>query len=575
MEKKWKIAPAVSIDERKKFPEIEPIILQLLINRGLTAQEEIDEFLNPDFSQDLHDPFLFTKMKEVCERIMRALKNKEKVVVYCDYDADGVTSGSIVYSTIKEIAEKLDCPDENIGFYIPHRDAEGYGLNQKAIELLAKEGNNLLISTDCGISNFDEIAWLREREIDVIVVDHHQIPDKLPNALIIHTSAPGEIYPFKPLSAAGVSYKVASGIIQTARDEGIDLPEGHEKWLLDLVAIATVTDMMPLLGENRTLEKYGLVVLNKTRRIGLKKLIDRIGTPLGKINAHSIGFQIGPRLNAASRMDHANQAFYLLNSKDPREADELANQLDNLNRDRQASTEVIFNQTLDIIGEVKDQKILFAKNKDWSQGIVGLVAGRISDRYYRPVILVGQDSGKWIGSGRSIPEFDITAVLHNVEKYLARFGGHAGACGFDLKNEKDYEKVAKKITAVAEKELADVELTPSINIEGELGLDKASFKIAKNIFEFAPFGINNPQPIFIDRDLTVVSFEAMGGDLTHLKIMVKTREGNVKKLVGFRIADRIQELKIGTKMELVYELGINEWNGNQELQFKIIDFIIK
>ena len=198
-----------------------------------------------------------------------------------------------------------------------------------------------------------------------------------------------------------------------------------------------------------------------------------------------------------------------------------------------------------------------------------------SDRYYRPVILVGQDSGKWIGSGRSIPEFDITAVLHNVEKYLARFGGHAGACGFDLKNEKDYEKVAKKITAVAEKELADVELTPSINIEGELGLDKASFKIAKNIFEFAPFGINNPQPIFIDRDLTVVSFEAMGGDLTHLKIMVKTREGNVKKLVGFRIADRIQELKIGTKMELVYELGINEWNGNQELQFKIIDFIIK
>jgi len=575
MEKKWKIAAPVAIEHRKKFPELEPIILQLLANRGLLTQEEIDEFLNPDYSQDLHDPFLFTKMREACERIIAGLKSGERIVVYSDYDADGVTSGTIIFSTLKEVAQKFNVAAENIGFYIPHRDAEGYGLNQAAIESIAGEGYQLLITTDCGISNYGEIAWLREKGIDVIVVDHHEIPDRLPDALIIHTNAPGEIYPFKPLAAAAVAFKTASALMEAARESGADIPAGSEKWLLDLVAIATVTDMMPLLRENRTLLKYGLVVLNKTRRIGLEKLIARIGTPLGKVNAHAIGFQIGPRLNAASRMDHANQAFYLLNADEPGEADRLAAKLDNLNRERQESTENVYRQALEIIGEVNGQKILFAKSADWSPGIVGLVAGRIAEKYYRPVILIGCDSGKWIGSGRSIPEFDITAALHAAEKYFARFGGHPGACGFDLANEKDYEKVVKKISAVAEKELRDVELAPSVAIEAALPLDKASFEIAGKIFEFAPFGIDNPTPVFIDRDLTVLSFEAMGGDLTHLKVMVKTREGNIKKIVGFRIADRIQELRIGAGMELVYELGINEWNGNQELQFKIIDFIIK
>lgn len=568
------MAKPISLDIRKQFVELDPIILQLLVNRGLKTQEEIDEFLNPDYSQDLHDPFLFTKMKEVVERVFKAIENKEKIVIYSDYDADGVTSGTIIYSVIKDICKQMGFPLENLNFYIPHRDKEGYGLNQQAIEEIKKDKCNLLITSDLGISNYDEIYWLKENNIDVIVIDHHQIPDKLPPALIVHTSAPGEIYPFKYLAAVGVAFKVACALIKIAQESGLDFTEGYEKWFLDLVAIATVTDMVPLLGENRTLEKFGLVVLKKTQRPGLRKLIEVTGTPIENITTRTIGFQIGPRLNAASRMDHANRAFCLLNTEDNAEAQKLSQELNGLNIDRQGITKKIFEEAMDQIGQVVDQKFLFAKNKSWTPGIVGLVAGKISELYYRPTIIVGADSENWIGSGRSIPEFDITAALHQAEKHFKRFGGHSGACGFDLNSEKDYDEVVKKLTEYAETELKNQELTPTVNVEAELPLEKASFDIAKKIFDFAPFGMDNPQPVFIAKNLKVVSFEAMGGDLKHLKIMVNEANGKNYKLVGFYLSERIQELKIGATMDLVYELGINEWNGNQELQFKIIDFTI-
>jgi len=575
MKKAWKIAEPVSAEHCRNFPEVDPIALQLLWNRGLKTQEEIDEFLNPDYSQDLHDPFLFTKMREAVERIFQAIEKKQKIVVYGDYDADGVTSSTIIFSALKQIGRQMDFPVDNLDYYIPHRDLEGYGLNQAAVEKIVKKGCELLITTDCGISNFDEITWLKENNVDVIVVDHHQVPDKLPPAIIIHTSTPGEIYPFKPLPAAGVAFKVSCALIKEAQERGLDFPEGHEKWFLDLVAIATVTDLMPLLGENRTLEKFGLIVLNKTRRIGLKKLIDKTVSQMGRINAHAVGFQIGPRLNAASRMDHANQAFELLNTEDAEQAEILAEQLNQLNIERQAMTEKIFQQALNKIGEVGESKIIFAEDESWTPGLVGLVAGKIADLYYRPVILIGQEAGKWIGSGRSIPEYDITAALHQAEEHFARFGGHSGACGFDLKSKSELKPVIKKLTAHAKKELSKIELVPSISIECLLDLDKASFELAEKLFSFAPFGMANPKPIFLAQDLTVVSFEAMGADLSHLKIMANSSEGKVKKIIGFRMSERIQELKIGAKIDLVYELGINEWNGNRELQFKIIDFMVK
>jgi len=575
MEKLWKIADPIEPEHQKKFAELDPVIVQLLANRGLKTQEEIDEFLNPDYSQDLHDPFLFSQMNAAIDRIFKAIDGKEKIVVYGDYDADGVTSSSIIYSLIREIGQQMDFPKDKLDYYIPHRDLEGYGLNQEAAEGITKDGCELLITTDCGISNFNEVEWLQKNNVDVIIIDHHQIPDKLPPAIIIHTFAPGEVYPFKPLVAAGVAFKTACALIEASQEKGLDFPEGYEKWFLDLVAIATVTDLAPLLGENRTLEKYGLIVLNKTRRIGLKKLIEKTGTPFGKINSRTVGFQIGPRINAASRIDHANHAFALVNTEDAGEAERLAEQLNRLNIERQGITEKNHQQALEQIGEVGDRKILFAKDESWAPGLVGLVAGRICEQYYRPTFIIGHEAGKWIASGRSIPEYDIAQALHQAEEHFTRFGGHSGASGFDLKSEKDYDAVVKKLSKHAEKELAKVELVPKIDIELELSLEKASFELARKIFEFAPFGMANPQPIFVAKDLTVISFEAMGADLSHLKIMANEANGKVHKIIGFNISERIQELKIGANMDLVYELGINEWNGNQELQFKIIDFKIK
>lgn len=575
MEKIWKIADPIKPEHQKKFAELDPVIIQLLANRGLKTQEEIDEFLNPDYSQDLHDPFLFSQMNTAVDRIYKAIESKEKIVIYGDYDADGVMSSSIIYSLIREIGKQMSFSEERLGYYIPHRDLEGYGLNQAAAESIAKEECELLITTDCGISNYNEVEWLQKNGVDVIIIDHHQVPDKPPPAIIIHTFIAGEVYPFKPLAAAGVAFKVACALIKVGQEKGLDFSEGYEKWFLDMVAIATVTDLAPLLGENRTLEKFGLLVLNKTRRIGLRKLIEKTGTPLGKINSRTVGFQIGPRINAASRIDHADQAFALVNTEDVSEAEKLAEQLNQLNIERQGITQTIYQQALEQIGEVGDMKIIFAKSESWAPGLVGLVAGKIAELYYRPTFVIGHEAGKWIASGRSIPEYDIAQALHQAEEHFTRFGGHCGASGFDLKSEKDYDEVVKKLSKHAEQELAGVELVPKIDIELELPLEKASFELARKIFEFAPFGMANPQPIFIAKDLTVISFEAMGADLTHLKIMVNEANGKAYKIIGFNISERIQELKIGVKMDLVYELGINEWNGNQELQFKIIDFKIK
>ncbi|MBU0648836.1 single-stranded-DNA-specific exonuclease RecJ [Patescibacteria group bacterium] len=568
----WKLAEPISLAEQRRFPEIHPVVLQLLANRGITTQERIDEFLHPDYSQDVHDPSSFTKMEEVVDRIWRAMEKNEKIVIFSDYDADGVTSGTIIYTAIKEIGARLGFSQDNLDFYIPHREFEGYGMNQPAVEKLATDGANLIITTDCGISNEKEISWLRDKGVETIVIDHHQVPDKLPPALIIHTFAPGEIYPFKPLAAVSVVFKVARALFDRAREQGMDFPTGYEKWFLDLVAIATVTDMVPLVGENRTLVKYGLTVLNKTRRVGLKKLIQTTATPLGKINARAIGFQIGPRLNAASRMENGSSAFRLLITDDEKEAEELAVRLNQLNQDRQAKTQEIFEQAMQILGDVGQRKILSAANEAWPPSIVGLVAGKICDRYYCPTILIGQQSGKWFGSGRSIAELDITRLLHHAEEHLERFGGHAGACGFTLNSKDDIEPFFEKIKQKAHAELAGQKLKPKIQIDCEMNLEEADFDLAARIADFAPFGQENPMPLFFAKDLTVASFEALGTDQKHVKILVKTPSQDIKKLIGFGMADRIEELEVGASMKLVYELGVNEWNGNQELQFKIIDF---
>jgi single-stranded-DNA-specific exonuclease len=309
MERKWEVASKIDDEIKARFPEIAPTVLQLLWNRGLRTQAAIDEFLNPDYGRDLHDPFLFRDMSKACERLGRACREREKIAVHGDYDADGVCAAAIAVTTLRALGAEA-------GVFLPHREIDGYGLNRRTVERLAAEGVKVIVTCDCGIANAAEVALAREKGMDVIITDHHALPAELPGAFAtIHPQVPGETYPRDGLAGGGVAWKLAQALVRRAARGGVALPPGFEKWLLDLVAISSVADLVPLLGETRTLVKYGLVVLGKTRRVGLRELMLAAGVyaedgrPRRAIDSATIGFQIAPRLNAAGRLDHANAAF--------------------------------------------------------------------------------------------------------------------------------------------------------------------------------------------------------------------------------------------------------------------------
>ncbi|MFC1638943.1 DHH family phosphoesterase, partial [Patescibacteria group bacterium] len=388
MERKWELAEPAAAEQRERFPELHPVTLQLLANRNLVTQEEVDEFLYPDYGQDLHDPGIFRQMEPVCERLLAAVGAGERITVYGDYDADGVTSTAIMLEVLRELAGLTDGGEpERIGHYIPHRESEGYGLHRPAVEKLAADGCQLIVTVDCGVSNADEVERAQELGVEVIVVDHHKVPERVPDCLIVHPMAPDEKYPFKRLAAAGVAFKLACALLDAGRARGLEIPEGREKWLLDLVAIATVTDFMPLLGENRTLEKYGLVVLNKTRRPGLQKLIEVAGLEPGKLDTVSVGYYVGPRINAASRMDHADLALDTLMADTPERAAELARQLNLCNAERQRQTQTMAKEALEMVDRSKFVQVLYSES--WSPGIVGIVAGKLVSEVGVPAFVLG------------------------------------------------------------------------------------------------------------------------------------------------------------------------------------------
>ncbi|MFA5128496.1 MAG: single-stranded-DNA-specific exonuclease RecJ [Patescibacteria group bacterium] len=568
---KWKIAEQINGEFKNKFPEIDPVILQLLANRGIKTQEQIDEFLYPDYSQDIHDPYLFLDMEKAVERIFLALEKKEKIIVHGDYDADGVCSALVVVSTLLAMGA-------DVQVYLPHRELEGYGLNMQTVEELGKNGVNLIITTDCGISNRLEIKRAAELGIDVIITDHHAEPPNLPEAAfaIIDPHLSREKYPFRDLAGAGVAFKLVQAILKSPQFKfgGLQFdPEAFEKWLLDLVAIATITDIMPLLGENRTLVKHGLLVLNKTQRIGLKKLVESLGLNKNKdLDAKNVAFQIGPRLNAAGRIDHANQAYELLKIDDVVEVQNLVDALNKTNEGRQGLSERVMAEAKAQIGEdIGEQKVLFAKGDGWPVGIVGLVAGKIAENFWRPTFIMTEREEDIMGSGRSIPEFDITEGLHEAKDFLSHYGGHAGACGFTLKNKKDLKKFEKILKKFVEQKLSGLELVPTLNIDAEVRLEKINWELFELLEKFAPFGKANERPRYLGREFTVESFESVGTNGNHLRTNLSQGNGVRKKFIGFCFGEWCRKLKVGDKIDVVFEVDVNEWNGNRELQMKIID----
>lgn len=565
MIKKWLIAKKIPEEYKNQFAEVNPIVLQLLFNRGLTTQTDIDEFLNPDYGQDLHDPFIFRDMNKAVERIFQAVTKNEKITVHGDYDADGVCSTAIVVSALKGLGAEVDV-------YIPHRVSEGYGLNMNTVAELHKNKTNLIVTVDCGITSKEEIDLAKQNGMDVIVTDHHEQPPELPAALaIINPHVEGENYPFKDLSGSGVAFKLVQALVQ--KDKGQRIKDGFEKWLLDLVAMGTIGDCVPLVGENRTLTRYGLVVLRKTRRLGLQELAQTARLNLATLDTMNVSFGIVPRLNAAGRLDHANTAYELLMTKDQKTAKQVAEDIQKTNQERQKITEKILKASIEQIGVVDKQKILFAIGKDWTLGVVGLVAGRLMDKYARPVIIMGEKEKEIVGSGRSIHKFDITKALIESRKLLVKYGGHALACGFTIKTDK-FKDFIKKMTSLAAKEIKKEDMVNKFLIDGEVALEDVNWELTNALEDFEPFGVGNHQPRFVTYGIEIIDFQKIGVGGKHLRLMVRQGQ-ETKKIIAFGFGNGLgNQLKIGDRADIVYEVSVNEWNGNRELQLKLIDLKI-
>jgi len=577
MQKVWKILDPAPKSFLEEHPELPPTAANLLYHRRITTSEKIDEFLNPDYLQDIFDPYLFRDMAKAVERIFRAIENKEKIIVHGDYDADGVSASVILVSTLKTLGAN------DVDVFLPHREIDGYGLNKYTVQTLAQQKTSLIITCDCGVSNFQEVKIANQNNIDVIITDHHGIPEKLPPAFaIIHPLLPGETYPDKGLCGGGVAFKLAQALLQKRQPENKD---GWEKWLLDLVAIASVADMVPLLGESRTLTKYGLVVLNKTRRIGLQKLLlearltQEDGSKKRELDTYNIGFHIAPRLNAAGRMNHANTAYNLLITEDPIEATDLAYQLNQNNTERQKSTEELVKKAIaQVEAEQKNAPVLFIIGEGWPTGIIGLIAGKIKDKYYKPTLVMSRHENEIVGSGRSVEGFSLIGNLQEMPEVFHKFGGHPMACGFTLRDKDALGEFKIKLTEKFLAKTAVMDMIPSLPVDAKISLDDVSWELYDLLSKFEPFGQGNEKPKYLAENLEIYSLEPVGQEGKHLRIMIKTPTGKIRKTIGWSLCNGngnetnwCKKLKPGDKIDLVFEIGVNEWNGNRELQLTIID----
>ena len=592
MKKNWHLKNKFPQNFSEKFPEYIPLVSQLLYNRGITEKNQAGDFFNFDYNKDLHNPFLMEDMEKAVERILKAIQKKEKIAVFGDYDADGITSTAILAKTLKLLGNEPEV-------YIPDRAKEGYGMNLKAIKYLKKQKINLIITVDCGISDFEEIVLANQSGIEVIVTDHHCIPEKIPPALaILNPHLENCSYPFKDLAGVGVAYKLVQGLIQRRRHSRMSLStskkngdiknlnNGFEKWLLDLVALGTVADCVPLLGENRALVHYGLIVLNKTKNPGLKKLIEisRVSSRKkeGGIISEDISFVLAPRLNVAGRMDHANLSFRLLMSEDETEIEEIAQKLEKKNQERQKITKEIIEEAKKRFykknpakGGKKIDKIIFEADSEWPVGLVGLVAGRLSDEFSRPALIFSKGDKKSIGSGRSIPCFNLIETVSHCQDFLLEFGGHSQAAGFTLLNDQlgDFYQALKFI---AERNLKEENLKPSLEIEAEAEGKDLNWDFFNQISKFAPFGQNNPTPLLLMKNLQIKEMRAVGNGEKHLKMKLlwKSSDGNHEKnfeAIGFNFGNCFSKLKENDFVDVVFELTSNLWNGYTSLQLKIVD----
>lgn len=572
MQKRWVLTPQPSNEELANLRDFAPTVRPLLYRRNVRSLEDASRYLKPDYHRDLEDPFRFRDMGKATQRIAQALKQGERITIHGDYDADGVTAAAILAPVFHRVGA-------HVSVYIPHREREGYGLKNATIERLAQEETKLLITVDCGITSKNEIARAKALGIDTIVLDHHlDQADTFPNdaCAILHPKLAHEPYPFKELTAGGIAYKLIQGLIATrVLEKSGTLARGWEKWLLDLVAISTVADVAPLVGENRTLVKFGLMVLAKTRNVGLRALMKEAGINANArpLDAVTIGFQIAPRLNAAGRMAHASDAYKLLLTQDPEEACARARTLQRLNGARQRLVDHIFAHACAQVDNAGSDHAAVAIGDGWPAGVMGLVAGKLKDRYARPAFALGVgEDGVAIGSGRSIEALhivDFLAAIAEGSGCIARYGGHRMACGLTIEGRENLKRFTRQVHTRARAELQGKDLTPTLSLDAEMELGDISLPLAQSLEEFAPFGEGNERPRFLLRGLDIQSVARVGNEDRHLRLQL-SRGTSTRGAIYFGAGEQAEELK-GSRIDAVGEIRLREWQGEEEVELRIVD----
>ncbi len=556
-QRKWNVINKLKVkSEKLKVQELINIILE---NRGIKTKKEIEQFLSPSLEMVSVDSVGINKnqLKKSLDRIKKAINRKEKIVVFGDYDVDGITGTAILWETLYALGA-------DVSPYIPHRVEEGYGLSVKGVENVKYQMSNikLIITVDNGIVANDAIDFANKNNIDVIITDHHTIGEKLPEAFsIVHTTS---------LCGAGVAWILSQNLksqisnVKKKKDE-----DEH----LDLVALATVADLVPLTGNNRILLKTGLEYLQKTTRIGLKELFKEAQIDPQKIGVYEIGHIIAPRLNAMGRLESAMDSLRLLCTKDKNRAKMLAEKLSKTNRERQLLTQAA---TLHAMESVKNQKnlknLLFIVNESYEEGIIGLVAGKLVEQFYRPSIVVSRGEKVSKASARSVSGFNIIEFIREAQDLLINAGGHPMAAGFTIETEK-IEKLQEALEKLAEVKVSNDHLTPILKIDCELDLESISKNLYDSLKKLSPFGMGNPEPTFVSKNVNVSDIRFIGREKNHIKFRFLTDQKKTIEAIAFSMADKAREIKIESLINIVYTIDENEWNGETNLQLKIKDFL--
>lgn len=566
MKLKWELAPEADplvVNQLASELSLPPVAAKILASRGLDTRSKAEAFLSPSY-ENLLDPFLLPDVDRGVERVMRALKDQEKIMIFGDYDVDGITSTSLLFLVLNKLGAEVT-------YYLPNRLIEGYGLSEDGIQEAKRRKATLIISVDCGITAVEEVAYAKEKGIDTVITDHHEPKEILPNACaIINPKTIEEGYAGGELSGVGVAFKFAQAIYRRLGQDESEL-EGH----LDLVALGTAADIVPLVGENRIFTKFGMAQIARTTKPGLKSLIFVSGILGQRIGTGQVVFILAPRINAVGRLGDAELAIRLLTTRDESKAAEMARVLNEENRRRKSIDETTLREALDLIEQdvdlVNDKAIVLASS-GWHQGVIGIVASRLVERFHRPTIMIAIDGEEGKGSARSIPGFHLYDAMKECEEYLSKYGGHKYAAGLSI-SPGNIQPFREKFMRVSASKLSRDDLIPKLSINAGLELEQIDRELVRVLDLFAPFGPQNMRPVFMTRRLHVWGEPFVVGS-NHLRMRVK-KAGPVFDCIGFGMGDMVKMLCMkGIRIDLAYVVETNYWNDTFKIQLRIKDLKI-